>query len=848
MSVAVGLAVCALAIGAMWLAGLCVSHLLGVRDEDLPPGAHALLGLAATLLAVDCFTVFWPVRLTAYVAAPLVAFGSVVAYRRARASFASAGVIATVRPHLPAFVALTVAFVLGAWPLFVAHRVAVATLTNDDATFYIDATDHILRVSWLTDLPEPDGCLSNMILHVWHWRMGVPLIMALLSVVTGLDPTQTMALTPPILHALVPVGAWWLLDAMGVARTPRITLTTGLLSALSASALFVGYQDMTSHQGSLAVFSAAIAAMALAAREGGARRVLLAALPLALGVLLFADGASVLLLLTIATAISCRATFARSLGRIVAVWLSAGALAIPSFVRAALALYGTLAYRVTGAERIFPNRGWLRRSLLDDLGTTVGIDPWPPWPAPWPLDLLGCATLAGLLGAVTLAALAGNTLRRSSLARALIPTVVLALVASRLWGAGGYILVKATVSASAFVLPCLALGASAPRWRVAAAPAALYTVGLASALGFMAAPAQFTARDSGEVSHFVAVLRGLPAGSVVVLDGFGAPADLLHDTQRAYRAALRAGHIPVRLGLDGGFYTHCPVTPRIAEARPLFALERRTGEVLSSGTEIERFGSYRLVRAARDRADQFVAAWAPMVGWLRVERERDGTVFRWGEREARGLLRVEGGASCIRLRGEVRTIDTAGSLDVNVFDRVVATVALRPRWTPFETQIVTTPSTEQATVFTAHVPASAGPADHIFALRYLAVAPAPSCGVFSTTTDARTPVTFPITLDAPVTLGFETPANFHCARVVATVSHGAGRLGLRATREAAMTWTTVHAGTSVARSEVTPLDRERVVHIAREADGGAPPWRIDNLALEPMRCLSDINRARAATR
>ncbi len=846
MSLAAGIGICLIALAILWLIGDGVAKLLGAH-EQLPPGGRGLLGLAVALLFIDALTLFFPVRWTIWSLVPLTAWGAVTSFRRWRARETRPTLASRWRSLAPPLAALTGAFVAGAWPLLVARRVAVTALSNDDSTFYIDAADHVLRVPWLVQLPEPDGCLSNIILHGWHWRMGVPLLVAALSAATRTSSVITMALVPPLLHVFVPVGAWWLMDALEVKRTARTTWIVGLGSALSASAIFVTCQDMTSHQGSLAVFPAAVASMALAARHGGVRRLALAGVLLGLAVLLFADGASVLVLLTFAVALSLWRTPAATARRLAAVWSLGAAFAAPSFVRAALALYGTLAIRFRAPEKVFPTRGWLPRSPVDDVGTLLGIDPWPPWPAPWPLDRLGIASLVGIGGALALLLLAARELRNSPLARSMAACIGLSLLAARISGSGTYILVKALISSSAFVVPCIALGASLPRWKLSIVPAVMYAAGLFAALSFLAVPTRFQVIDGILPIEIANMLRQVPRGSVVMLDGFGSPADPVHDTQRIFRAALRQAHVPIRLGQDGGFYTLCPAPGRIEEDLPAYAVQRVSSETLSTGVERGRFGLFRLIEARLDRANQFVAAWAPTVGWLPAEKEPDGTVFRWGEHDARGMLRAYTRAPCIRVRGEVRTRVGGGRLAVNLFDLPVASAPLSTSWTPFESLPVSTPLVGQTMLFDARPDDAAPRGDHVFALRRLAIVPDAGCATFRAEDEAGAAVMYPLRLRTTRAFSFEAAPTLHCARVAAMVSHGSGRLGARAGGDVAMTWAAVGPGTTTLRSNVIHLAQPHRLEVARETSADPEDWRIESMQLEDAPCPTDLDRADAAT-
>jgi hypothetical protein len=81
----------------------------------------------------------------------------------------------------------------------------------------------------------------------------------------------------------------------------------------------------------------------------------------------------------------------------------------------------------------------------------------------------------------------------------------------------------------------------------------------------------------------------------------------------------------------------------------------------------------------------FVAAWAPTHGWLRVEREPDGRVFRWAESEALGTLHAILMAPCARLRGEVRVVRGSGLASIRVSEERVYTGGVSPEWSSFET-------------------------------------------------------------------------------------------------------------------------------------------------------------------
>jgi hypothetical protein len=262
------------------------------------------------------------------------------------------------------------------------------------------------------------------------------------------------------------------------------------------------------------------------------------------------------------------------------------------------------------------------------------------------------------------------------------------------------------------------------------------------------------------------VLSRVPRGSLVALDGLGAPTDAVLDSHRAYRAALLAELVPIQPGLDGGFYVPelCPRTERPDPLPPrAYALQRLTSETLTVGNVVANWDAFRLLEVDLGSPGGFVAAWAPTHGFMAAEREPDGRVFRWAESSARGTLQVMTNAPCVRLAGELRVLGGTARVDISVdghpahFDEVAET------WKAFQTDPFPVEHAARVELTTKRITGAPPDAAHAVATGRLSLEPRASCGTVERlggdggSTDPR------VELSGGVELSVEPPNTAPCA-------------------------------------------------------------------------------------
>ncbi len=827
-------------VSLLWIVGSGVVSLIRDPEIEATPAARLPIGLAVALGVLDGVGTVVPGRIAVWALVPLVAIGARASWQSLRTAQRTADLRAQLAAHWPVALVIVVATLIGCWPMFVAGRIGVAALTNDDATFYIDAADHLRAFAWRTPKPNPDGCLSNTVLHLWHWRVGVPWMMVALTGLTGLGTLKALALVTPVLFALVPVGAWWLARAAGIEHDRKSVLSVGLLSSISCAVCFAAFQDMTSQLGAAAIFPAAVGALALAVHRESPTAPIAPGLMLGLGVMLFADGASVLLVASCAIVLTGYGKLRPTLRRSLAAWVFATACFPVTFYRAGFALWSTLAFRVRGPVPVFTTRGWLRRSVLDDAGTLLGVDPWPPWASPVPPDLLAVAQYAGLLGAFALLALAAMRLRRDRFARAFAGTILTVLVVLEIRRTPSYLLTKVLLSVSPLVVPLMAVGAiAATRARFAAV--GLYVLGVVASLSLMARPSHFTIVDGQAHDQLVTAIAVLPTRSLIVFDGFGAPADPVHDGHRALRAALRNGHLPLRSELDGGFYAHCPMLPLGRLPAEGFAVQRLMSERVSVGTMIGTWGPFALRHVDLRDPAQILATWTALTGWLEAERENDGTVFRWGARAATVSLRALTSAPCVRVLGEVRSMRSTVSWSIRRRADIapIARGTAFPTWQRFISEPVPTSLDAITLDFVAGIPEERPDPERTFALRHVALAPSNTCGEFDVVPRAPGPGGHAALERLVDVQAYELRPGSHlsCARALVRVSHGPGRIGVRAGSGEAQTWTEFH-GPGIAWAPSSTFDTRRGgrIELTRYAAPETPAWTVDAIRIVPVPC------------
>jgi hypothetical protein len=749
----------------------------GARIVAMTP----ILGLAITMAWLDVLGWLLPMRIVAWTIVPLalvsLSLSFLPARRRPRPSIFAARDLAALA--LPT----ALAFVVGAVPLFVAGRLTVSALTNDDATYYITAAEQLQRFAWRVRLEGNEHCLSEQIIHSWYWRTGLPNLVAVISTMARVSAPAALGVVTTLLYGLVPAGAivFTQLVARKVRRVP--VAIVGALVALTAAPVFLGYQQLLGHLSAAILFPVACASIASAVTRGSVRRLALAGLLVGAGIAVFADGGIVLVLGFLSALVGARAPLRTRVARTMAIAVVALVAFLPTVLRAAQALADTLRYRVPRAKPMFPQRGWLERSLLDDLTTLVGTDPWPPWPSPQPLTIATTIAWIGALAAIPLLLWGVRDLRLPRVAHVLAASIGGGLVVAEVASGTRYLVGKVMLMGAAFVVPLAAVSfvraASQRRWPAIAG--AVWTIGALAATASLMRPEDFHVIDGPEHERMVTELGALPAGSIVALDGFGALADEAHDEHRAYRAALLASLRPIQPGLDGGFYrTYCrDPEPFLAPPPRAWALQRITAETISRGRALSTFGSFVLREIDLTTIDGVAGVYAPMVGWLGAERAPDASVFRWGSAEADARLRLVQRLPCARLEGEVRTVEGRGALSIRASDADISSLALGPTWSTFRTAPFDA-AREQAITFRAELTTPPPDATHVFALRRLAISSDSTC-VMSTKRIGRLDhdPAVPEPLDTVLEYLVSPAAGATCAQVVVSVAGANGsRLAL----------------------------------------------------------------------
>lgn len=761
-----GLTVVFLAWIVLWCIGEATARaLFGSRCDRIVASTRLPLGISTSLCILEGAGYFLPIRTAVWLLLFPAVWGAVRLLGAARAGRLSEDRMLAISSLAGLAVGLT--------PVLIAGRFTAAAITNNDGTYYLTTAEWLLRVPWNFQYPTfesfpPAVCLTERVLHWWMWRTGTPNLMAAISALSRLESTQSLAIVTATLSACAPCSAIGVARSLGVERAGKSELFVGLLSAFSAASAFLGFQHMTGHLGAQALFPAACAAIISAARWGGLRRILHAALFFGASIALFADGSSVLLLMGAAACTARGRHFVRPLLRVGTTGFFTVVLTPFTVGRAERAARMTgMNARLPATKPIFPQRGWLPRSPLDDLSTLTGVDSWPPWPAAWPPNADTIITwVAAACGAVLLLRGMRKVSRRYGAGP---PAVILATAAlvGILVTPVRYLKGKILLTAAAFVLPVSGVGA-------ALMPASLrywllvpYALGELAALRELSRPSRWKVVDTKAHDALVPGLAKIPAGSIIAFDGLGAPADTVLDAHRAHRAALLADLRPVQPGLDGGFYLpkFCAdlVRPDPLPTRG-YALQRVTSETLTVGTELARWGPFRLLEVDLTKPDHFVAAWAPTHGWLAAEQEPNGRVFRWGEWQTQGTLHVVAPSPCARLRGEARVVTGAALLTVGIGKNTAASERIGPDWASFETRpfatndpVIVRFQAEQATV---------SPPDpaHAITVSRLTVEPLWQCGTFSRT-DTGAHQELPIDLSREIEMSIEPPIGTECARL-----------------------------------------------------------------------------------
>jgi hypothetical protein len=820
--------VIAVALGLWAIGELMARALFGPRYAGVATDTRVLLGLASTTLMLEGAGYFVRIGVAAWLPV-LLSLPGLVLLARPRSSLRSNPALA---------VGSALGMLLGLAPILLAGRLTAAAMTNNDATFYLAAADRLLKYPWSVDLRDlPDSCLRERLIRGWYWRTGTSNFIAAVTAVTRLSPTAATSIVTVMLMACVPAPALALLRRLTPrARTSR-RVAVAVLASFSGAALFLAYQHLLGQLGAYTLFPVAIAASLAAFRSGGARRVAHAAVLLGAGVAHFADASVVLCVCLAAGVVVERGRLKRLLARATALTVSTAIVAPFTLARAAIAAFWTLTVRVAGPQSIFPQRGWVPRAAFDRLTTLTGVDPWPPWSSFSASPVQSILSWAGACAACVLAA---ATLRRAVRARELFALAVVvgtAIVVSALFIRTSYVTGKAMLLGASFVVPLVAAGTALGPSRLSLC-AALFFAGELSTFAEFMRPSRWTVIDRPDHDRMLPELARVPAGSLLMLDGFGAPADPVLDAHRAYRAAQLAGLLPIHAGLDGGFYRPRCADPPRPEPLPAraFALTRRTTEQLSRGKELSAWGDFRLLAVDFSRPDDVLATFAPTHGFLAAEVEPVRGVFRWAGWRGRATVRVVSGAPCFRLDGELRTTGMNAQVTLTSSATPLFEGPASGQWTPFRT--LPLEGSKERTLDLSVERVSGAPLDesHAVALRALHVEQDTTCATFTRSKPPGGALVFPLSLDEDATLELSPAAGVECAAVTITVvANETGALGASFDR-AAVEWLAVLPGQTSLTLGVVPLERTRELRLIRRAPAPGT-FRILGIAVSPKACV-----------
>jgi hypothetical protein len=786
-----------------------------------------VLGLAALLALLDLVVLFVPLRIGAW-SVPLVSVLSLAWLVRRKKEL---------RPPIGDTVAGLVGLAMGAVPMLAVRRATVVALTNDDATYYLSAGERLMSFKWHDFPGEGTGvhCLSEQLMHLWNWRVGVPNLVATGATVFRVDATVAIPIVTMLLFAMVAHAGIAIALALGSDHRARARGAVGVAVAISAAPAFLAWQHLLGQLLAFSFFPAALAALAFAIESGDRRHYVLSALLVGAGMNGFADAAIPLIAGGLMVMSLGSAPLGQRVRRGAMVAVASMALFPVTTWRAFWAAYGTVAYRAKIETRgLFLQRGWLPRTPLDDFATLVSVDPWPPWPAPLPPTVASAIEIAATLAALAL--LVSLVIRARHRRGALVCTgLAAAAVLGVMLGVGNrYLRAKLLLLDAAVVVPAIAstIGrASTRRWEQAAA--ATWALGGLFACVQLARPEGFHVVDTEQHERFARELSRVPAGSLFVLDGFGAPSDVVHDEHRAFRAAHHAGLVPIQPGLDGGFYKPRCTDPTLTSVpSDGWALQRTTSETLSRGEIVSRFGDFALVHASFATPGAVVGAWAPTHGFLRVEREPDGTVFRWAERSSAGVLHVVTATGCGRLTGEVRSVASDGTFTLTTGERVIALGALTPKWTTLRTELL---GAVGPVPITLRADIAAPDESHALALRKVSFEPAPSCATaVAHASEAPREGLLPESLGARREYTFVAAAGVQCA-VIAVSVEASNDGGIEVSVKDARRYTAVRPGSNEVRS--LPFAIRDVSSVSLRPVGDDPNTiRILDLRLQPWPC------------
>jgi len=818
---------------AVWCIGESTARLLFGRRARLVTAATRLpLGLSLLLCLLEAAGYFLSIRVAVLLALPLVFHGAVTVVTAARRGSLRADRALA----LASFAGLSVGLV----PVAAAGRFTAAALTNNDGTYYITAADWLGRVPWRAQYSTWEAvptslCMLERVLHLWQWRTGTPNLMAAVSALSGLGSTATLAVVTALLFACVPCAAIGVARGLGLSRGGLQELGVGLLTTFSAASAFLGFQHMTGHLGVESLFPASCAAALGCARHGGWRRAFHAAMLSGASVALFADGAAVLVVIGGAALVGGHAHLTRAMKWTLAMALATVAVAPFTVARAAGAAWNTFRYRVPSSRVVFPQRGWLPRGVLDELATLTGVDPWPPWPAATPpgaqtiVEWLGalCGGVLLVLGASRLRRHRGELLAGVFLGAVVLLGAVLAHV--------HYLQGKVLLTGAAFVMPLCGVGASklVGKWRFIVVP---FVVAELGSVAQLSRPSAFKVVDGPEHDALLRELSRVPPGSLLSLDGLGAPADTVLDEHRAQRAALLDGLLPMQPGLDGGFYVPLCIDLQRPSTLPerAYALQRTTSEVLTRGTTLSAWGTFRLVETDLRPMDGFIAAWAPTHGWIRAEHDPDGRVFRWGEWTSSGTLHAISSSPCARLRGEMRVVRGSGVVEVNIDGAPAYEGTASPEWSSFETAPFSLLDAVRMSFSVARVTVAAPDAAHALAVSQLSLTPLARCGTIRRADDRVGSTELPIPVDGTTEFIVEPPLATRCYQVAVHVEVDAPTSVRLSTDGGAPSWRYVTETESVLELDALAAPGEHRIGIAQ--GGAAHSVRLTGVDAIPRAC------------
>jgi hypothetical protein len=832
--------VCILAGGFLLLATLVGSAVAVAlaparADRAFVAAAAPLLGVAVLLAVLDLVELWFPLRAGAWVVPAVALFGTAhLLWKRALP-----------RPRVGAIAVVLLGVAAGALPTALVGRATTVALTNDDATYYLAAAERLVSHPWLEHAGDGLGayCLSEAVVHGWLWRTGVPNLTGVVIALARVDGTVAIAVVTSVLTGLVAQAAIALGVAFGVPRRPwwpRALAAMGVV--ISAAPIFLGWQHLLGQLFAFALFPVGLVSLGRASLHGGARRIILAGLLLGAAMNVFADAAPVMFLGVVSVLFlgGARGVLHR-VARMASAGVLAAALFPVTFWRAAWAAFGTIFVRAPAELRgLFRQRGWLDRAPVDDLATLVGVDPWPPWPAPWPPTPASLVEYAAVAAALVLLAVVIVRERRRPGLLAAVASVVLVVAVVMICVSNRYMRAKCLLFEASLAIPSVAAASllfPRPRWVVASF--VVWLMGDLAAAAQLARPKGFHVVDEPDHDRLAGALARIPPGSLLFLDGFGAPADVVHDEHRAMRAAHVDGIVPIQPGLDGGFFKPICQDPEVRAVPDVgWALQRAGAEGITGGEIVERFGRFTLRKVDLSTDDEVVGAWAPTHGWMRAETEPDGTVFRWGETFAAGTLRVVTRGGCGRLTGEVRSVDAVGSYSVTVNGTQTMTDKLTPIWAAFRTGVF---SARAAVLVEIHAFVAAPDEAHTIAVRSVAFTPVPSClAAVARLGEGPRDDLFPDALRGTNTYLVGPASGVRCGAVVATVdATGSGGLVVAAGGDRIVTST----GSARVEASSPPVDFRRVnaFSFQRVVEGDASSdWRVFALRVRPTPCQNDV--------